>query len=742
MSRQPMLRLRVVGRLTIGLVGVAAALLMAPHAVAQPEVDANNAITTAWQAAGGDTGPLGPRSGDVYPVGVGFAQNFASGKMFFTPETGPHFMQGAILEKYESAGGAADGDLGFPKIDEGPGRAPGSRNATFSAPDNPVIFWTPSTGARVVRGPINAAWDKLGGSSGVLGVPADDETYDGAVVRQKFTGGELSYDSRAKTFTTVPPELAAQLADVSVPDDPIVAINAARRAAGGPLGPLGAAEGEPYDIGTGGKAQDFVNGTIFYSPDTGANVVTGQVLAKYESVGGPDGDLGFPISSEEDGGLAPASRFSAFAAEDKPVIFWTPDHGAVIVRGAMNAAWGKLGGATGDLGAPVADQTANGDVITQRFSGGAISWDSASKKFSTEPAGLASQLAGLEVPGADSPQATPPSAEASQNPDNSGSAWTWWWLLAIVPVLLLAGLVAFAVMRSRGRRDQDDMFAVPAQGDGHDYAGRDYEGHDYEPGPGAEQPELGREDTLFGDRYAREGLGSLAPSTSPPSAEDFTPEPVSFWGAPHSHDPDTGMASDGDEVVDRPEVSANPDPDVADAEQDDPDAIDTTPTRVPTAAEVDSAGVEAHDLEAHDLEAHDLDDDDHGGDDLDNDDHGGDEALVDDEAYGLDDGSDIAVDHEPPAAPAFVPGTAPVRDPLTDTGRHARIDIDEPIPLGTALHMPYDDPAEIPEGYPVKADTKSGLYWTPDSLDYQEAPVELWFASEEIARTNGFIRGE
>ncbi len=72
--------------------------------------------------------------------------------MFFTPATGAHFMQGAILEKYESLGGPADSDLGFPTIDEGPGRAPDSRNTTLSAADNPVIFWTPATGARVVRG--------------------------------------------------------------------------------------------------------------------------------------------------------------------------------------------------------------------------------------------------------------------------------------------------------------------------------------------------------------------------------------------------------------------------------------------------------------------------------------------------------------------------------------------------------------------------------------------------------------
>jgi uncharacterized protein with LGFP repeats len=639
MSGQPTVRRTMLGRLAIGLLTVAAVGLMAPVASATPESDADAAITAAWQAAGGDTGPLGPKDGGVYPAGDGFGQNFPGGKIFFTPAAGAHVMTGAILDKYMSLGGPADGDLGFPTIDEGAGKAPNSRNTTFSAADNPVIFWTPDTGARVVRGPINAAWDKLGGSAGQLGVPADDETYRGNLVTQKFTGGELTYDRKAKTFTTVPPGLAGQLAGLQIPDDPVSAINAARRAAGGPLGPLGAAQGAPYPIGADGLGQNFAGGKIFYSPATGAKVVTGQVLAKYESVGGPQGDLGLPTSSEVDGGLATESRMSTFAAKDQPVIFWTPDYGAVIVRGAMNAAWQKLGGATGSLGAPMADQTENGNVITQRFSGGVVSWDRSKNSFSTDPPNLASQLAGLQVPGQEAPKAPPTSPQASDTNDKKRFTWSWWWLLAIIPVVLLGGLVAVAALRNRRRGRDDDLFDTADDGFGHGLPAS-YDAA----GPLASD---NRDTALFEDRYPREGLEGSAPSGGVTAA--------SVWGAPPEH---TDEADTAQEPAATPET-------VVGQETEDPDTVDTTPTRMPTREE---------------------------------------------------------------------------RDPLTDTGRHARIVIDEPAPNGTALHLPLDDPDEAPDGYPIKADTKSGLYWVPGSTLYDDARAEIWFASEELARTNGFVR--
>lgn len=143
----------LIGRTLLGLAATAVtAVLLAPTVAASPMGDAEDAMMAAWEKAGGDTSTLGVRKGDVYPIGDGFALDFAGGKMFFTPATGAKYLYGPLLDKYESLGGAADSDLGFPTINEVPGLAgPDSRVSTFSAADNPVIFWTPEHGAFVVR---------------------------------------------------------------------------------------------------------------------------------------------------------------------------------------------------------------------------------------------------------------------------------------------------------------------------------------------------------------------------------------------------------------------------------------------------------------------------------------------------------------------------------------------------------------------------------------------------------------
>ena len=58
----------------------------------------------AWRAAGGASGPLGAKQGDQYPVGGdGLAQNFAGGKIFFSPATGANAVEADILDQVRGA---------------------------------------------------------------------------------------------------------------------------------------------------------------------------------------------------------------------------------------------------------------------------------------------------------------------------------------------------------------------------------------------------------------------------------------------------------------------------------------------------------------------------------------------------------------------------------------------------------------------------------------------------------------
>ena len=637
--------LRALGRAALGVVTITAGvMLLAPAASASPESDAEDAITAAWEKAGGDHSMLGAKQGNVYPVGDGFAQNFDGGKMFFTPGTGARSLYGAVLDKYESLGGPAGSDLGFPTINEVPGLAgPDSRASTFSASDSPVIFWTPDHGAYVVRGAMNAAWDALGSSGGVLGVPVGDETYDGEMATQPFTGGRVSWNRVTKVFSTVPPDLAQQLTGVQVPIDPTAAIDMAWRAAGGQSGPLGAKEGGQYPIGNDkGLAQNFVGGKVFFSFDTGANGLDGPILAKYESLGGPVGsDLGFPIANEADGGIAPKSRVSMFSAADKPEIFWTSRHGAFVVRGAMRAAWDKLGGPKGKLGAPVEDQSAYGDVISQKFTGGKIAWNRAKNTFSTEPANLASALSGLQVPGQHLP------ARVTQPSPGIGQAWhRWLWWLAGIPALLLIWILALIVRQWRRRRIAGPAEAMAEKPD-----------RDLEPGygavpytarPSSDGAEEELEPEAFSGDYPKPAGHPDLPN--PPDADWMAPAAVDEW-PPTDEIPSGAAPSEFDEGVD----------------VENPDVVDTAPTRVPSAAEV------------------------------------------------------------------------------RDGGRHAADSDDEPdasLPAHPTIHLPLDDPHQPPDGYPVKGNASFGLYYTPESELYDDAFAEIWFASEEIARVNGFTKGE
>src|SRR5688572_10266612 len=101
---------------------------------------------------------------------------------------------------------------------------------------------------------------------------------------------------------------AAAQAAVKPGDNEIQARWAALGAESGPLGAkLPPPNDRPRDV-TGGRAQDFAGGSIFWSEATGAWDIRGAFRDLYVSAGGPDGTLGFPANASEPAGVPDAEQ--------------------------------------------------------------------------------------------------------------------------------------------------------------------------------------------------------------------------------------------------------------------------------------------------------------------------------------------------------------------------------------------------------------------------------------------------
>ncbi|BDT93141.1 MULTISPECIES: alpha/beta hydrolase-fold protein [Nocardia] len=142
---------------------------------------------------------------------------------------------------------------------------------------------------------------------------------------------------------------------------------------GGAIGPVAAAAswlGEcltgEYAV-AGGTAQDFKGGRVFYAPDSGAYPV-GFFGAGYQAAAGPTGPLGLPTGEEralEDG----RGRFQSF---QNGSLYWTPQTGVHVVRGAILDEWGKQGFERGPAGYPIGPEvkTPSRDGAVQGFENG------------------------------------------------------------------------------------------------------------------------------------------------------------------------------------------------------------------------------------------------------------------------------------------------------------------------------------------------------------------------------------
>ncbi|WP_324192509.1 alpha/beta hydrolase-fold protein [Nocardia transvalensis] len=266
----------------------AAALGVEPTA---PECTVGGAIAAAAQA-----NPwLGGCVTGEYQVTDGAAQDFRGGRVVWSPGTGAHPVGGMIGGTYAGAMGPA-GPLGMPTGDERPLPDGRGRYQTFQ---DGSVYWTPQTGAQVVRGAILAEWARQGYERGPAGYPTAPE--------QKTPNRD-------------------------------------------------------------GVVQGFENGPLYFSTKTGAHRVQGMILGKYAQLGFENSPLGFPLTEEQP--LRDAGRYSTFEGGN---IYWSPLSGAWAVRnGPIMDAWGQQGFENGKLGYPISDEFPVPGGVQQNFQTGFI----------------------------------------------------------------------------------------------------------------------------------------------------------------------------------------------------------------------------------------------------------------------------------------------------------------------------------------------------------------------------------
>ena len=129
-----------------------------------------------------------------------------------------------------------------------------------------------------------------------------------------------------------------------------------------------------------GRYQEFEGGTVYWAPWSGAHALGGAIEEEYDAYYSstfeccPDGEevLGFPITSE----IRTPNGRGAYNHFQWGSIYWSPATGAHAVHGEIRDIWGRLGWENGRLGFPTSREEYDyfEDAVAQTFEGGTIWW--------------------------------------------------------------------------------------------------------------------------------------------------------------------------------------------------------------------------------------------------------------------------------------------------------------------------------------------------------------------------------
>jgi uncharacterized protein with LGFP repeats len=198
---------------------------------------------------------------------------------------------------------------------------------------------------------ITAKWNSLGGSGGSLGAPVSAilATPVKRGYYQHFQGGSIYSSQGSGTHV----------------------IKGAIRTEWARLGWENSSDGFPVTDEValrGGAYNHFTDGSIYFSPATGAHTVRGLIRDKWAAMGWETSCLGYPATDEI---TLPGGAFNHFAGGS---VYWSPATGAHTVRGAIRDRWASVGWENGRLGYPTSDEYAVTGGRRSNFSGGSITW--------------------------------------------------------------------------------------------------------------------------------------------------------------------------------------------------------------------------------------------------------------------------------------------------------------------------------------------------------------------------------
>jgi uncharacterized protein with LGFP repeats len=125
-----------------------------------------------------------------------------------------------------------------------------------------------------------------------------------------------------------------------------------------------------------GRYNNFQNGSIYWTPQTGAWEIQGHIRQHWIALGGVSSVVGYPTSNES--GLPDGiGRYNTFQRGN---LYWSPATGAFEVHGPILRAYLSVRATQSALGYPTSDVFSTSSGVRAIFQGGYIDWLSATNQ--------------------------------------------------------------------------------------------------------------------------------------------------------------------------------------------------------------------------------------------------------------------------------------------------------------------------------------------------------------------------